>query len=107
MISSSGFEGFDISGIEQNRQSIRHLLLDRENIGRAGPEEVSPSLFAVVTSVAIVAGEGVGGSESGGARLHGDTYLVRFPLVCQSRRGLQFRRIRLNTRFGHRHVLLN
>src|ERR1022692_5347971 len=28
MISSSGLEGLDISGIEQNRQSIRNLLLD-------------------------------------------------------------------------------
>jgi len=71
--------------------------LTEKNSGRAGPEELSPSHFAVVTSVAIVAGEGVGGSVSGGARLHGDTYLVRFPLVCQSCSGLLFCRIRLNT----------
>jgi len=32
----------------------------------------------------MVAAHAVGGIDFAGARLHGETYLVRFPLVCQS-----------------------
>jgi hypothetical protein len=57
---------------------------------------VSPSkiIFAVVTGTAIVAAHVVDGIDSGDARLHGESYLVRFPLVCQSCKGLQFCRIK-------------
>jgi hypothetical protein len=86
MISSSGLEGLDVSCIEQNRQSIRNLLVDLENSFRAGPKGGFPveNHFAVVTDAAIVAAHVVGGIDSGGARLAWRTYLVRFPLVCQS-----------------------
>jgi hypothetical protein len=68
MISSSGLEGFDISGIEQNRQSIRNLLLDLENSFRAGVEDSFPAEnhFAVVTGREIHAAHVVGGIYSGG-----------------------------------------
>jgi hypothetical protein len=48
--------------MEQNRQSIRNLLLDLENSFRAGPKGGFPveNHFAVVTAPGIVAAHGVG-----------------------------------------------
>jgi hypothetical protein len=71
--------------MEQNRQSIRNLLLDLAN-SSSRPQK---TVFPVENHVAVAA-HVVGSIDLGSVRLHGETYLVRFPLVCQSCKGLQF-----------------